>query len=340
MDHSIQLEVYDRNMSYIPRSQSSSVIGRLIDPNRVLICFVRDVFSSVGLNISDAAVAVSEFLVFILLVYVFMGLSIFEPSPVWLLSLPMLLVYWLVFIIAVDFAFSNIPSLERSINPELKVDSLIHDIKEGEITPEEARKRIMTTSFSGENLNHLIIGLSKEDLLIPSLQEAIFSSQKMYFRNLEVLFCGASDIRLEPSVVSKILKKEPKSLKEVEILSVYKKNPRDFSVLSTLLCTQPSAYRILKQCVDDIDIIEIVNRYLEKNKLLRMIAYADRIQMICTSMSFLFIVSLLTGFIFYDLFLSCLLVILLSPILAKLVMAYSEKRLSIGLRKLEEVVGN
>jgi len=339
MDHSIELDVYDRNMSYAPKSRSSSVIGRLIDPNRVLIRFVRDVFSSVGLNISDAAVAASELLVFVLLVYTFMGLNIFDSSPVWLVSLPMLLLYWLVFIIAVDFAFSNVPSLERSLNPELKAEVLIQDIKEGKITPEEARNRIMTSSFSGENLNRLVIGLSREGFLIPSLQDAIFSSQKMYFRNLEVLFCGGSDINLVPSAVSKILKKEPNSLKEVEIFSVYKRNPRDFEVLSTLLCTQPAAYRILKQCVDDTDIIEIINRYLEKNKMLRMIAYADRIQMICSSMAFLFIVSLVTGFIFYDLFLSCLLVILLSPILAKLVMAYAEKRLSIGLRKLEEVMG-
>ena len=339
MDHSIELDVYDRNMSYIPQSRSSSVIGRLIDPNRVLIRFVREALSSAGLNISDAAVAASELVVFILLVYTFMGLNIFDSSPLWLLSLPMLIIFWLVFIIAVDFAFSNIPSLERFLNSELKVDSLIRDIKEGEITPEEARKRILTTSFSGENLNHLIIGLSREGLLIPSLQEAIFSSQKMYFRNIEILFCGASDICLEPSIVSKILKKEPNSLKEVEILSVYKKNPRDFSVLSTLLSTQPAAYRILKQYVDDTDIIEIIHRYLEKNKMLRMIAYADRVQTICTSMAVLFIVSLVTGFIFYDLFLSCLFVILLSPILSELVMAYAEKRLSIGLRKLEEVMG-
>jgi hypothetical protein len=339
MDHAIELDVYDRNMSYTPRSRSSSVIGRLIDPNRVLIRFVKDAFSSVGLNISDAAVAASELLVFILLVYYFMGLNIFDLSPVWLLSLPMLLVYWLVFIVAVDFAFSNVPSLERSLNPEGKAEALIQEIKEGEVTPEEARKRILTTSFSGENLNHLVIGLSREGLLIPSLQDAIFSSQKMYFRNLEVLFCGASDICLEPSVVSMILKKEPSSLKEVEILSVYKKNPRDFGVLSTLLSTQPAAYRILKQCVDDTDIIEIINRYLEKNRMLRKIAYADRVQMICGSMAFLFTVSLVTGFIFYDLFLSCLFVILLSPVMAKVIMAYAGKRLSVGLRKLEEVMG-
>jgi hypothetical protein len=340
MDHSLQLDVYDRNMSYAPRSRSSSVISRLVDPNRVLIWFVRDAFSSVGLNVSEAAVAASELLVFILLVYTFMGLNIFDQSPVWLLSLPMLLVYWLVFIVAVDFAFSNVPSLERFLNPELKAEALIQDIKDGEITPEEARTRIMTNSFSGENLNHLIIGLSREGLLIPSLQDAIVSSQKMYFRNLEVLFCGASDINLGPSAVSKILKNEPNSLKEVEILSVYKKNPRDFGVLSTLLSTQPAAYRILKQCVDDTDIIEVIYRYLEKNKMLRMIAYADRVQMICGSMAFLFVVSLVTGFIFYDLFLSCLFVILASPVIAKLVMAYAEKRLSAGLRKVEDFMGD
>jgi hypothetical protein len=340
MDHAIELDVYDRNMSYIPQTRSNSVIGRLIDPNRVLIRFIREVFSSVSLNISDASIAASELVVFILLVYTFMGLNIFDSSPVWLLSLPMLLVYWLVFIVAVDFAFSNVPSLERSLNPELKAEALIQEIKEGEITPEQARTRIMTTSFSGENLNHLIIGLSREGFLIPSLQEAIISSQKMHFRNLELLFCGAGDICLEPSAISMILKKEPKSLKDVEILIVYKKNSRDFGVLSTLLSTQPSAYRILKQCVDDADIIEIINRYLEKNKMLRMIAYADRVQLICGSMAMLFIVSLVTGFIFYDLFLSCLVVIMLSPILAKLVMVYAEKKLSIGLRKLEEVMGD
>jgi hypothetical protein len=340
MDHSIELDVYDRNMSYSPRSRSGSVISRLVDPNRVLIRFVKDVFSSVGLNVSDAAVAATELLLFILLVYTFMGLNIFDLSTVWLLSLPMLVTYWLVFIIAVDFAFANVPSLERSLSPEVKAESIIQDIRDGEITPEQAKTRIMTSSFSGENLNHLIIGLSREGLLIPSLQEAIFNSQKLHFRNLEVLFCGASDIHLEPSVVSKILKKEPNSLKEVEILSVYKKNPRDFGVLSTLLATQPAAYRILKQCVDDTDIIEIIYRYLEKNKILCMVAYADRIRMICATMAFLFIVSLVTGFIFYDLFLSCLFIIILSPVLANLVMAYSQKRLFAGLRKLEDVMGS
>ena len=340
MEHSLQLDAYDRNMSYGSDSRSHSFIGRLVEPNRVLIRVVKDGFSSIGLNISDAAVGASEMLLFLLVLYCFVGFNVMNPSPAWLLSLPMILVYWLVFLIAVDFTFSNVPMLERTLNPEIKAETLIREIKEGEMTPEEARMRIISTSFSGENLNHLVLGLSKEGLFIPSLQEAIFGSQKMHFRNLEILFCGSNDINMEPSVVSGILRREQNSLKDVEIMCVYKKYPKNFEVLSTLLSTQPSAYRILKRCVEEIDIIEIIHRYLEKNRITRSIAYADTVRMICVCMGALFITFAVTGFLFFDLFLACLLMLVLSPVLAKLVMGYAKKRLSAGVRKLEDVMGD
>lgn len=217
------------------------IIGRITDLTsafiRLIITFLK------FFKIEVPKTAENAVGIILLLLFIYFSGGILELD----LSVPMLTLYFIIIISILETIAYNKPMISRIFSKHALAENIIKKITDGTITPDEASNEIYRVNFDADNIDKLIIELSKDNVLTVNIQGAIIDSQKLYIKNLKTYFGKDTNIKLDDKIVIDILTKQGSyaALTEEEIRTIFDKYGKNDEIVAKLLLNQPLAKEIL-----------------------------------------------------------------------------------------------
>ncbi len=182
-----------------------------------------------------------------------------------------MIIFWAIVIYTfVDVLSVNSQKISRFLRGKNRAENIIKKIKEGTIV--NAPYQIGLSTFDAESIDNLLIELSKEKQLTYDIQMAIAYSQLLYPKNLRTLFNKDSTINLYEDFVLQILGFNylKQKLTDEQILQIIDRYKNNNKIIAKLLLNQPQSFKIVKDTNDKNlqKILENCQNYLEKPFLL------------------------------------------------------------------------
>ena len=238
------------------------IIGKITDFTSALIRLIISILKLLKINTPKSAESGIGLITLLIFIYWSADILKFDKST-------HMLIFYAIFIIVIfEIIGYNSSKISKIFSKESKVDNLIKEIIEGNITSDQAYNKIIKSNLNAENIDFLLIELSDKKMLSEKIQNAIINSQYINIKNINTLFNKDSTIILAGDSMSKLL-----SLSEIKgtlndehimkIYGIYKNNP---VVIARLMLYQSIAEKVLSQQIDENTKIEFESRkkYLDK----------------------------------------------------------------------------
>ena len=238
------------------------IIGKITDFTSALIRLIISILKLLKINTPKSAESGIGLITLLIFIYWSADILKFDKST-------HMLIFYAIFIIVIfEIIGYNSSKISKIFSKESKVDNLIKEIIEGNITSDQAYTKIIKSNLNAENIDSLLIELSDKNKLSAKIQNAIIRSQYIYIKNIDTLFNKDSIIFLTCDSMSKLL-----SLSEIKgtlndehimkIYGIYKNNP---VVIARLMLYQSIAEKVLSQQINENNKIEFesMKKYLDK----------------------------------------------------------------------------
>jgi hypothetical protein len=237
-------------------------IGKITDITSTIIRLIISILKLLKINIPKSAESGIGLITLLIFIYWSADILKFDKST------HMLIFYAIFMIVIFEIIGYNSSKISKILSRENKVDSIIKEIIEGNITSDQAYSKIIKSNLNSENIDSLLIGLSDKKMLSEKIQNAIISSQYLNIKNINTLFNKNSTIFLTGDSMSKLLSlSEIKgTLNDEHIMKIYENYKNNPVVIARLMLYQSIAEKVLSQQIDENTKIEFESRkkYLDK----------------------------------------------------------------------------
>lgn len=237
-------------------------IGKITDITSTIIRLIISILKLLKINIPKSAESGIGLITLLIFIYWSADILKFDKST------HMLIFYAIFMIVIFEIIGYNSSKISKILSRENKVDSIIKEIIEGNITSDQAYSKIIKSNLNSENIDSLLIGLSDKKMLSEKIQNAIISSQYLNIKNIDTLFNKNSTIFLTGDSMSKLLSlSEIKgTLNDEHIIKIYENYKNNPVVIARLMLYQSIAEKVLSQQIDENTKIEFESRkkYLDK----------------------------------------------------------------------------
>ena len=237
-------------------------IGKITDITSTIIRLIISILKLLKINIPKSAESGIGLITLLIFIYWSADILKFDKST------HMLIFYAIFMIVIFEIIGYNSSKISKILSRENKVDSIIKEIIEGNITSDQAYSKIIKSNLNSENIDSLLIGLSDKKMLSEKIQNAIISSQYLNIKNINTLFNKNSTIFLTGDSMSKLLSlSEIKgTLNDEHIMKIYENYKNNHVVIARLMLYQSIAEKVLSQQIDENTKIEFESRkkYLDK----------------------------------------------------------------------------
>lgn len=237
-------------------------IGKITDITSTIIRLIISILKLLKINIPKSAESGIGLITLLIFIYWSADILKFDKST------HMLIFYAIFMIVIFEIIGYNSSKISKILSRENKVDSIIKEIIEGNITSNQAYSKIIKSNLNSENIDSLLTGLSDKKMLSEKIQNAIISSQYLNIKNVNTLFNKNSTILLTDNVMLKLLvQSEIKgTLNEEHITKIYEKYKNNPIVIARLMLYQSIAEKVLSNQIDENTKIEFESRkkYLDK----------------------------------------------------------------------------
>ncbi len=238
------------------------IIGKITDFTSAIIRLIISILKLLKINTPKSAESGIGLITLLIFIYWSADILKFDKST-------HMLIFYAIFIIVIfEIIGYNSSKISKIFSKESKVDNLIIEIIEGNITSDQAYTKIIRSDLNAENIDSLLIELSYKKMLIEKIQNAIINSQYINIKNINTLFNKDSTIILAGDSMSKLLSlSEIKgTLNDEHIMKIYENYKNNPVVIAKLMLYQSIAEKVLSQQIDEKTKIEFESRkkYLDK----------------------------------------------------------------------------
>ena len=238
------------------------IIGKITDFTSALIRLIISILKLLKINTPKSAESGIGLITLLIFIYWSADILKFDKST-------HMLIFYAIFIIVIfEIIGYNSSKISKIFSKESKVDNLIKEIIEGNITSDQAYTKIIKSNLNAENIDSLLIELSDKKMLSEKIQNAIINSQHINIKNVNTLFNKNSTILLTDNSMSKLLR-QPEikgTLNDEHIIKIYENYKNNPVVIARLMLHQSIAEKVLSYQIDENTKIEFESRkkYLDK----------------------------------------------------------------------------
>ena len=238
------------------------IIGKITDFTSALIRLIISILKLLKINTPKSAESGIGLITLLIFIYWSADILKFDKST-------HMLIFYAIFIIVIfEIIGYNSSKISKIFSKESKVDNLIKEIIEGNITSDQAYTKIIKSNLNAENIDSLLIELSDKKMLSEKIQNAIIRSQYINIKNINTLFNEDSTIFLTYDSMLKLLNQPEikRTLNEEHILKIYENYKNNPIIIAKLMLYQSMAESVLSNQIDENTKIEfeIRKKYLDK----------------------------------------------------------------------------
>lgn len=249
-------------VEYINPKDDEIIIGKITDFTSAIIRLIISILKIFKINTPKSAESGIGLITLLIFIYWSADILKFDKST-------HMLIFYAIFIIVIfEIIGYNSSKISKIFSKDSKVDNLIKEIIEGNITSNLAYTKIIKSNLNAENIDSLLIELSDKKKLSEKIQNAIISSQQLNMKNIDTLFNKDSTIFLTEDLMSKLLSKSEikGTLNEEHIMKIYENYKNNPVVIARLMLYQSIAEKVLSYQIDENTKMEFESRkkYLDK----------------------------------------------------------------------------
>jgi len=193
------------------------IIGKITDFTSAIIRLIISILKLLKINTPKSAESGIGLITLLIFIYWSADILKFDKST-------HMLIFYAIFIIVIfEIIGYNSSKISKIFSKESKVDNLIKEIIEGNITSDQAYTKIIKSNLNAENIDDLLVELTGKNLLSEKIQKAIISSQYLNIKNVNTLFNTDSSIFLTDELMLELLNKPEiqGALNEEHIMKIF-----------------------------------------------------------------------------------------------------------------------
>jgi len=142
------------------------IIGKITDFTSAIIRLIISILKLLKINTPKSAESGIGLITLLIFIYWSADILKFDKST------HMLIFYAIFIIVILEIIGYNSSKISKILSRENKVDSIIKEIIEGNITSEQAYTKISKSNLNAENIDDLLVELTGKNLLTEKIQKA------------------------------------------------------------------------------------------------------------------------------------------------------------------------